>query len=274
MAETINVPGLGSTKKTTAYAIGGGFLLVIGIVYYRKKQASSVQAASVAQAGTDTIDPATGYPYGSPEDAAALSTQSSYYQDTSGGYGGGYGGSPSPSQGTGFVSNAAWAQAYEEYAVNNIQSDSTIVAAALGKYLTGQPLSQDQLNIVEQATAFEGLPPQAGVNGYPPSYNLASVSPPTSGPTQYPGVGNWNLFATVKGPTEVDLSWANQGADYPSYQVNYGVGNATQFKYRTSGTSARIGALRSGTTYMFAISAIDTQGRVHSASPSVTVKTP
>lgn len=182
MADTIDVPGLGATKKTTLYAVGVGAVLVVGVVYYRsKKQAAAAQAASVTQAGTNATDPATGYPYGSPEDAAALSTQASYYQANQGGYGDGYsGGSPGTGSGsTGFVSNAAWAQAYEQYAVNNVQANATTVAAALGKYLTGQPLSADQLNIVEQAIAFEGLPPIAGTNGYPPSYQLQQTPTPT-----------------------------------------------------------------------------------------------
>lgn len=191
MTEDVTIPGFGHTKKTTLYAVGVGAVLVIGVAYYRsKKSAAAAQAASVAQAGSNATDPATGYPYGSPEDAAALATQTSYYQAT-GGYGGDggyYGGSPSPAGNTGFVSNAAWAQAYEEYAVNNIQSDSTTVAAALGKYLTGQPLSQDQLNIVEQAIAFEGYPPVAGSNGYPPSYHLQP-----SGPTPGGGTGTGQL---------------------------------------------------------------------------------
>lgn len=274
MADTISIPGIGNTKKKTVYAVGIGIVLVGAAVYYRNKQsAAAAQAASVAQAGTDTTDPATGYPYGSPEDAAALNTQAGYYQSVDGSAGGYYGGSPSPGQGTGFISNAAWAQAYEEYAVNNIQSDSTTVAAALGKYLTGQPLTQDQLNIVEQAIAFEGLPPIAGTNGYPPSYNLGTTAPPTV-PTQSTGVGNWNLSAVVKGPTEVDLSWANQGSNYPSYQINYGIGSTGPFKTRVSGTTARIGALKPSTTYQFSISAIDTKGNVHSQSPYATLTTP
>lgn len=183
MTDTVNLPGVGSTKKTTVYAVSAGAVLLIAVVYYRsKKQAAAAQAASVAQAGTNETDPATGYPYGSPEDAAALSTQASYYQAT-GGYGGnGGGGSAGTGTGTGFVSNAAWAQAYEEYAVNHTQANATTVAAALGKYLTGQPLNQDQLNIVEQAIAFEGLPPISGTNGYPPSYQLQQ-SPTSSGNT-------------------------------------------------------------------------------------------
>lgn len=202
MAETgIDIPGLGHTKKSTLYAVGIGAVLIVGVVYYRSKKTAAAQAASVAAAGSNTIDPATGYPYGSPEDAAALATQTSYYQSGNGAYGGGYsGGSPGTGTGTGFVSNAAWAQAYEQYAVNNIQSDANTVAAALGKYLTGQPLTQGQLDVVEQAIAFEGLPPVAGPNGYPPSYQLQHITtpPPTgggSGSVSGPPVGT-----TIYGP--------------------------------------------------------------------------
>lgn len=205
MADTIHLPGMGETKKSTAYMIGAGLVVVGGIAYYRsKKTAAAAQAASVAQAGGTTTDPATGYPYGSAEDAAALAAQSNY--NTGAGYGGyaggGYpysGGQPGTVQ-TGFTSNAAWAQAYEEYAVNNIQSSSTVVAAALGKYLTGQPLTPDQLSIVEQAIAFEGPPPVAGTNGYPPSYQLQQGTTPQTIADGYYGIpAQGGIIYHVKG---------------------------------------------------------------------------
>jgi hypothetical protein len=215
----IQIPGLGHTKKSTLYAVGVGVILVFGVAYYRSKKSAAAQAASVASAGTNQTDPATGYPYGSPEDAAALATQANYYQSTGSGGGGSYGGSPSPSQGTGFVSNAAWAQAYEQYAVNNIQSDSNTVAAALGKYLTGQPLTPDQLNVVEQAIAFEGLPPISGTNGYPPSYQLQQSTPTgggSGGTGQLPKVGTVIYGPWLVQPGQTEQSVASRFGIQPN----------------------------------------------------------
>lgn len=184
MTDTIHLPGMGETKKSTVYVMVGGLVLVGGIAYYRSKK-QAAQNASVAQAGSTTTNPATGYPYGSAEDAAALSAQANYNQGYSGA-GGGYYPYSTSTPGTiqtGFTSNAQWAQAYESYATQNLQSDASVVAAALGKYLTGQPLTSDQLSIVEQAIAFQGIPPQSGTNGFPPSYNMIpnGGTPPGSG---------------------------------------------------------------------------------------------
>lgn len=274
MADTINVPGMGETKKTTVYIMVGGLFLISGVVYYRNKKNAAANA-SIAQAGSSTTDPATGYPYGSAEDAAALAAQANYNS----GVGGGsypYSTSTPGTIQTGFTSNAAWAQAYESYATQNLNADASVVAAALGKYLTGQPLTSDQLSVVEQAIAFQGIPPQSGANGYPPSYNLIpnGGTPPGStsgGPVS--ATGPWNLTATVIGPTEVDLNWKSQGS-YSAYQVNYGVnGNVNQYHYRVSGTSAKIGNLGPGMSWIFNVQAVS-GSQLSPPSAEVTVTTP
>lgn len=216
MAETIHLPGMGETKKTTVYMIGAGLVLVGGIAYYRSKKtaAAAAQAASVAQAGGTTTDPATGYPYGSAEDAAALAAQANY--NTGSGYAGyGYGnqypysgGQPGTSQ-TGFTDNASWAQAFETYATENLNANAAVVGNALGKYLTGQPLTSDQISVVEQAIAFEGYPPQAGTNGFPPSYhNIPS------------GGGNGGGTPPVKLPAVFTGPWLVQPGQTPTFIAN------------------------------------------------------
>ena len=54
--------------------------------------------------------------------------------------------------------NAEWAQQAEAY-LSNIGYDAQTVAAALGKYLTGQTLTSDQSAIVAAAKGFFGNPP-------------------------------------------------------------------------------------------------------------------
>lgn len=185
MADTIKIPGIGDTKKEYVYIGGGLIVIVIGVVYVRSRSTAKASAAAAAAAASSTdstdttttpIDEATGYPQGSAEDLAALAQQ----QDLEGVD---YGttddsGSTDVTTGTGYTSNAAWAQAAEEYIVDTTGGVAGDVGNALGKYLTGGSLTSDMVDIVNQAIAFDGPPPQSGVNGYPPSLNIAPVTPP------------------------------------------------------------------------------------------------
>lgn len=188
MADTVKVFGNNIPKPV---AIGGGAVVLIGGVYfYRTKKQKSDAAASVANAGSSEIDPATGYPYGSPEDAAALNTQDNYQMpSTGGGYGfQGYAGGSGGIFGTGapgsFTSNAEWAQYVEGYEENNLGADAPTVGNAIGKYLTGQPLTTEQIGLVQSAIAIGGYPPVSGPNGNPPNYvtaNTGTTNPPPNG---------------------------------------------------------------------------------------------
>jgi hypothetical protein len=177
--------------------IGGGAVAVFGIGYYRyRKQQKADQAAADAATApgtgagsSDQIDPATGFPYGSAEDAAALTAQAGYNSPVNGLNGGGgyyYGGQPyGPGGGQppgGFTSNAEWSQAAESFLVDQEGQNANAVGNALGKYITGQvvtdPTAQGYIN---QAIAFEGYPPVAGPNGFPPNIRTGPV-PPGPGP--------------------------------------------------------------------------------------------
>lgn len=190
--EKINIAGL---KLSKTAAIGGGAaIVVVGAIYIRRQNASKAAAAQQAAAqtaGSNTgIDPATGYPYGSTEDAAALGNQNNYvtpYSDA-GIYGGGgntypYGYSnsyPSNTQPGGFTNNAQWAQYVESYLESNNGADPATVGNAIGKYITGQPVTQDMITIINNAIAIGGYPPVSGPNGNPPSYvtsNTGNTNP-------------------------------------------------------------------------------------------------
>lgn len=200
MAEgTVKIPGVGPVKK--GWAIGGVALIggILAVAYYRHSKNASAAAATAADTSQDpnAIDPATGLTYG--EEAAGiqagdLAGYGTGFGDTSGivGYDAqgnpvyadqvGYG--PTPS----FVSNGAWSQAAQQYLVSTTGADAGNVAAALGAYLNGAPLTEAQASIVHQAIAFFGQPPQAGSNGYPPS--LKMVAPQTGGTGPPPGGGS------------------------------------------------------------------------------------
>lgn len=196
MSGTVKVPGIGPVKKQTAMLVSGGVVLLIGIVLYRKKQASDAANAATAanssaasSATQGSIDPETGYPYGSSQDEAALAALQNQILPTETSQGDGeiigYDDEGNPIYGVGgssggltsnFTTNAQWAQAAQQYLVNTAGADSATVNIALGEYITGQAVSATQQQVVEQAIAYENLPPVAGPNGFPPSINTGTPS--------------------------------------------------------------------------------------------------
>lgn len=176
---TVNTP-VGSVSKKTALAAGVG-AAILAIVWYRGKKASQATAA----AGSSEINPATGYPYGSAEDAAALSAQAGYQFPTGSGGGGGGG------SGTDVIAtNDQWVQKVLAYWQDHDLGDPTKMSAALGKYLAGSKVTSDELSLIQQAQAIAGIPPKEGPNGYPPHINTSNDPTPPSGgggnPKTYP----------------------------------------------------------------------------------------
>jgi hypothetical protein len=175
---TVKTP-FGTVKKTNLY-IGGSVVVIMAILYYRSQQ--SANAAAVAASGQSEINPATGYPYGSPEDAAALQHQAVYMFPTGVGSGGGGSAGGAYPPGTGFVTNAAWVQAVIEYMVSHdLVVDPGPLSVALGKYITGAPPTDEEKSLISQAIAAQGYPPIAGPSGYPPAINTATPTPPDDG---------------------------------------------------------------------------------------------
>jgi hypothetical protein len=187
---TFNTP-VGTVSKKTAVIAGAAIAVLVGVMYYRGKQQ---EQPSTAGASTE-INPATGYVYGSPEDAAAMAAQGSYLTGGSvGGSGGGGGGSGGDSPaGTGFTNNAQWVQSTIIGMTNSgIIEDAGALSVAIGKYIAGQPVGDNTVarSLIEQAIAFNGPPPLAGPNGYPPSINtqnpVGGEPPPVTVPPPAP----------------------------------------------------------------------------------------
>lgn len=198
MPDDVKLPGGAHVDKKVAIGAVVVLLAIAGVYYYRQKQAA---ATATPAPGSANIDPQTGYAYGSPEDQAALAAQSggtlpTYDSASSVGgqvigydqygnpvYGqGGGGGSPGPGS---YTSNAQWSQ-MAEAAMGSTGADA--IAAALGKYLLGLPLTTDQVTSVQQAIASQGFPPVPGSDGFPPSYKTASTPPPPQGGVTVPSV--------------------------------------------------------------------------------------
>lgn len=201
LSGTMKTP-FGEAKKSTVAAMAG-VVVVVGVIWYRQKKASA--AAATASAGASTgIDPATGYTYGSPEDAAALANQALYQTASGGGTSAGGGGSSSS---TGFSTNAEWVQAVIAYMVNAnlVSDDGAAMSAALGQYINGLPVTSDQATLIHQAIAAEGPAPVAGAAGYPPGINTSNTTTSPT-PTGVPAAPD-GFSARPTSSTTVDLWW-------------------------------------------------------------------
>jgi hypothetical protein len=222
MDGTITVPGAGPVKKKWAAAGVGITAVIIVIAYARHRGSLSAAPAAGDPNAVDpsAIDPATGIPYADEAAGIAAGTLAGYgtsLGDTSGiiGYDAqgqpiytdqvGYG--PTPT----FVNNAAWAQAVQGYMVAATGADAGTVAAALGAYLNGQPLTEAQASVVHQATGFFGTPPQQGSNGFPPGLKMAApqtggtgggttsvLAAPSLSVTPHPGFANFGWSAVSR----------------------------------------------------------------------------
>lgn len=268
MADTIKIFGSNVPKPL---AIGGGAAILIGgVFYYRKNQQSAAAKASVDAASSSEIDPATGYPYGSPEDAAALTAQGNY-QNPSGGYSGGYQTAQPYGTGAGpFTNNADWAQFVEQYEVNNMGADAPTVGNAIGKYITGQALTTDaMISIVQSAIAIGGYPPVAGPNGHPPGYVTVPI-PPTPAPSVYPHNPPTGLHVVSTGRTGAKIQW-NALTNAKSYTVHRSGGGLPTSQSNTNNTYFNLGSLKPNSSYTVQVWANPTPtGGPHA---QITVKT-
>lgn len=201
MAETITVPGTKAKVPRWAAFAGLGVVGVLIIVYYRNKKSSA--AATTAAAGTTAAGlatPATGgsdpYPwdgtYNNPSDPYSMDTSAGItYGDEAAGIGGsgfpftGGGGSGSGGGGTGqgggppFSNNTEWAGwVIPRLEANDPNLSTTDVQNAIGDYLNGQPVPAGLKNIVFDAIAIGGDPPNPGPNGYPPKIQTGGGPPP------------------------------------------------------------------------------------------------
>lgn len=158
-------------------AVAGGGVAIWMIRRNKKNQAATQQT------GTTEYGYGYGYGYGS---SGAYGYGSSGYSPYGYGYGpfglGAYGGSGQygygyygagvpaqvPAQAT---NNAQWAQAAMS-ALTSAGYDATTTLAALGVYLMGGNLTQDQAGIISAALAAEGNPPNSGASGYPPAMHI------------------------------------------------------------------------------------------------------
>jgi hypothetical protein len=259
---TIKTP-VGTVSKKSALILGSGVAVLGFIVWYRQKQLGGT--GDTAETET-AINPATGYPYGSAEDAAALAEQASYVSPTvpTGG------GSSVPTSNVGYSSNGQWTQAVVEYMLNNgLVEDTAQLSAALGKYITGAYATDTEVSLIQQAIAVQGFPPIAGTTGYPPSINRTPPSTTPTTPTGDAAAPRLHHVNTTK--SSAILQWS-PAANAKTYIV-YKTGGAV-VKSGVVETSFTVLNLKPNTTYSFSVAGVNADGkRSGKTSNVVTVKT-
>jgi len=293
MAETVKVPGIGQTKKIYVYA-GVAAVGVFGIMWWRSRQSGSSAAtssASSAPASTD-LTGSTGDPYppdgttGNPSDPYSTDPSTGMtYGDEQAGYGGygspydtGYydastagGGSTGPSGPGGFTSNAQWSQYAEQYLIQTLGMGSATVGNALGKYITGQPVTADQEQIINDAVSVAGYPPVSGPGNYPPSIRVSGSK--TGGKTyaenpvaglkvSNPGGKTTGTIATV--------TW-HESNHASSYKVTLKENGRIVHTASTSALQYRFTGLKLGSSYTATVLANPAKNDAKPAS--ITIKT-
>lgn len=233
-------------------------IAAVGIWYYmQRKNTKTTAGQQTDSAGnTGTIDPATGYVYGSPQDQSALSTQSG-----AGGSGssGATGGSTIAGQ---YPDNPSWGRAAINYLVG-LGVDPTTANEAIQSYLASQPLTSNQQADVNLAIQALGAPPSppGPVGNTPPPVVVPVVPGGTGGTTPPPG-GGGTVYAsnppsgfavTQRNATSIGLKW-NAVKNATGYTVAWDTTSGGQKNHQNTSTpSVTIGNLHPNTAYYFEV---------------------
>lgn len=236
-------------------------------VYLQRKNKSSAAGQQTDPAGnTGTINPRTGYVYGSPEDKAALASNSGTTTDP---------GTSGATVAGKYEDNNAWARAAINYLVS-IGVDPTQANEAIQQYLASQQLTTQQQADVNLTIQSIGPPPNLpgptgsapGPVANPPGGNKPPVpvtQPPGGGggkpppKTTYASNPPRGFTVSHKTRNTVTLKW-NRVAGATGYTVSYSEQRERadiDKKVTTPGTktSITVGGLEPNSVYYFTVQA-------------------
>jgi hypothetical protein len=201
-------------QKVGPLPLGVWLLVAAVVLLYFERQKSNANPTSAANQQTDpagnvgTIDPATGYVSGSPEDSASLAA------DNGGSTGTGSAGTNATTGAQTYADNEAWGIAAVNYLVG-LGIDATTANQAVQNYLASQNLTTAQQGDVNLAIQALGAPPSL------PGPTASNPTPVTGGGTTVKPGGT---TPTVSGGHVVSVSatravvaWTGTGAS--SWQV-------------------------------------------------------
>lgn len=251
------------TKKIGPLPAGVWIAAAGGIWFFlqRRQRAAAAGAGAANAAQTDpagntgTIDPATGYVYGTPQDSAGLAGNSAVGGTTSGTGGSTVGGQ--------YPDNTAWAQAAINYLVG-IGVDPTAANAAIQQFLASQDLTPQQQADVNQAIQRIGAPPSPPQPTTPPT---PIVNPPSPG-TVYATNPPSGATISDKSQTSLTVRW-NSTTNAQGYTVSWGTTPAAGDGSTTvtgTQTQTTLNGLQPGTMYFVNIQATPAKAGAPSAS--------
>lgn len=265
-----DVPAIGKVNKPTLAIAGvAGFAAVVYVVIKHNKDKAAATATTASSAAYGYGSAAgygyglAGYGYGAELEAEeqAIAAQDAYGTYGYGAYGyGGGGGSTTPVT-TPPSSNAQWASYAQTFLVSQGYNAAT-VQSALQAYITGQDVGANE-SIVEAAIAFEGNPPVAGANGYPPSINTGGVNvsgagtgtgSTTGGGTPHPNSQVGSVYSnTTKetgqvATTDGGKTWKYIGAAPKKGQPQNQTGTVTS---QTTGLTGKVSTSNAGVLWTY-----------------------
>lgn len=240
MTATIEVPGVGAMDKRVVIGVGVAFAGFLGWRYFRASSGDVAPAAEEESGYEDggtipAVDGATDW-YGSGTSPTGDTTSSTPQALTT---------------------NAQWTVMATDRLLAVDAASGPEIAAALGNYLGGRPLSASQQSIVNAAIAYAGYPP-VGSHVIVPGGNTDITVAPSG------------LKVTAQTSSTITLSWvAVAGASGYDVYRSGASGNAI----RSGGTSATISGLQPNTTYSFQVAAVAGSGKAGPKSSSVSSRT-
>lgn len=231
MTETVNLPQIGKVDKkwvVAGVAITGG---IVGYAYWKRRQNSGVTYLSDSTTGGTGDDSAYAPPVGGRQQEVDVPN-------------------------TAISSNSKWTEEVIA-ALGNIGLDSGYVSSTLGKYLNSQKLTNDEANVVRQAWALKGRPPE--------SPNLTIMLLNESGSNgeqstngQPPGIPA-NIRQSGMTPSSITVSWdpVPGALDYEYYEESDFGGSIPR---KTTSTTVTWGGLIHGVEHTFYVKARNSYG--------------
>lgn len=279
MASTVSLPGLG--KVPTKYAVMGGLAVagIAGIAWIRYANSAPAEepAATVTdytgEAGDETVYPAysTDYAPDQSYDGGAYP----YPSYTTPSYG-----LTTTTQTADPTTNPEWTRRSIEH-LELVGVESNAASLAISRYLLKECLTATQADIVRQAVAGVGTPPQGVFNivvcpsgtpgdGTPPGTKPDDVPPPqTQQPTAHKFAGQvTGLRVKSVGRTSVLLDWQPAG-----HSEGYGVYVNGVRRYEPRWSSQTVSGLKPNTSYKLGVVPRPDAGYTVPAMTNITVKT-
>jgi hypothetical protein len=257
MADTITIAG--KTIPKNALLIGGAAAIgMIGYAYWRRSGSGGGSSSDTGGDPNAGIDPSTGQAYADEFGGGMNYSGLGIYDPATGSYLSSYGSQTVTQVST----NAQWAQAAQAYLTQQGYDPKT-VSAAIGKVLTGQPVTAEEAAIWAAAVGFEGEPPM-----YVPPLNTSTPGGQNTGTTLKSPA---NVHVDSRSKSSIKIGWNPVTGATKGYHVYLnGV-----FSKSASGTNTTVTGLHANTHYTFNVRGVDSRGNLGpagSVSTSTTSK--